>query len=143
MPTIRKEILIDASPEQVWDAVRDVGAVHVRLVPGYTENTLMDGHERTLIFPKGGYTRERIVSIDGEERRMAYAVIEGRMPLLHHHASFQVFQGDQNGTKLVWITDFLPEQLAPEIQARVDRGAIVMKNTIEAEARLADSDKVR
>ena len=31
MASIRKEILVNAPPEQVWDAVRDVGAVHQRL----------------------------------------------------------------------------------------------------------------
>lgn len=138
MPTIRKEILIDASPEQVWDAVSDVGAVHYRLVPGYTESTLMNGHERTLILPNGGMVRELIVSIDEKERRMAYAVKEGRMPLLHHHASFQVLPHGDNGAKLVWITDFLPEHLGTEIQARVNRGAEVMKETIEAEAKGGD-----
>ncbi|MFN0220682.1 MULTISPECIES: SRPBCC family protein [Paenibacillus] len=142
MPTIRKEIWIDASPDQVWDAVRDVGAVHYRLVPGYTENTVMNGHERTLLF-QGGFAREFIVSIDEEERRMAYAVKEGRMPLLHHHATFQVFPNDNNGSKLVWITDFLPEQLAKEIQVRVDRGAEVMKKTIEAEVQKDDLNTAR
>jgi len=143
LPTIRKEILIDASPEQVWDAVRDVGAVHYRLVPGYTENTHMNGHERTLILPQGGFVRELIISIDEGERRMAYAVKEGRMPLLHHHATFQVFPNDKNGSKLVWITDFLPEQLTTEIQARVDRGAEVMKDTIEAEVQRDDFNTAR
>lgn len=95
MPTIHKEILIDASPEQVWDTVSDVGAVHHRLVPGYTKNTLLDGHERTLILPKGGMVRELIVSIDKKERRMAYAVKEERMPLLHHHASAEAKGGDR------------------------------------------------
>lgn len=135
MPTIHKEILIEASPEQVWDAVSDVGVVHHRLVPGYTENTLMNGYERTLLLPKGGVTREFIISINHKERRMAYAVKESHMPLLHHHASFQVFLHGENSTKLVWITDFLPEHLTSEIQARINRGAEVMKETIEAEAK--------
>lgn len=135
MPTFRKETLIDASPEQVWEAVSHVGAVHYRLVPGYTENTLIDGHERTLVLPNGGIVREFIVSIDDQDRRMAYAVKEGRMPLLHHHASLQVLSDGDKGAKLVWITDFLPEHLAPEIQAHINRGAEVMKATIEAEAK--------
>lgn len=135
MPTIRKEILIEATPEHVWDAVSDVGAVHHRLVPGYTEDTIMNGYERTLVLPNGGITREFIVSIDDKERRMAYAVKETRLPLLHHHASFQVFPHGENASKLVWITDFLPEHLAPQIQARIHRGAEVMKETIENEAK--------
>lgn len=94
----------------------------------------MNGHERTLVLPNGGITREVIVSIDDGERRMAYAVKEGRMPLLHHHAVFQVYAHADNRAKLVWTTDFLPEQLAPEIQVRVNRGAEVMKETIESEA---------
>ncbi|TMG96892.1 MAG: SRPBCC family protein, partial [Betaproteobacteria bacterium] len=34
MASIHKEIVIDAPARDVWDAVRDVGAVHRRLVPG-------------------------------------------------------------------------------------------------------------
>ena len=33
MACIHKEIVIEASPEHVWAAVRDVGAVHERLTP--------------------------------------------------------------------------------------------------------------
>ncbi|WP_217593784.1 SRPBCC family protein [Cohnella sp. GbtcB17] len=135
MPTIRKEILIKASPEQVWDAVRDVGAVHRRLVPKYTEDTRMNGHERTLTMLGGAVVREYILSVDDQARRMAYAVIESRTPLLHHHASFQVFPHEDGVARLVWTTDFLPDDLTAEIQARVDRGSQVMKQTIETEAK--------
>jgi hypothetical protein len=34
MASVRHEIVIDASPEHVWDVVSDVGAVHERLLPG-------------------------------------------------------------------------------------------------------------
>lgn len=35
MATIRVERSIEAPPEQVWDALRDWGAIHERLVPGF------------------------------------------------------------------------------------------------------------
>jgi len=35
MASVRKEIVIDASPDDVWAALRDWGAVHQRLVPGF------------------------------------------------------------------------------------------------------------
>ena len=35
MASIRREVHIDARPETVWDALRDVGALHHRLVPGF------------------------------------------------------------------------------------------------------------
>ncbi|OAS17365.1 SRPBCC family protein [Paenibacillus oryzisoli] len=135
MTTIRKEIALNVSPEHVWDAVKDVGAFHLRLVPGYTENTLLEGNVRTLILPNGDSVRELIVAVDDNERRMVFAVKEGRMPLLHHNASFQVFPNETNSSTLVWTTDFLPEELGKMIQDQVDRVSEVMKHTIEAAAK--------
>ena len=34
MASVRKDILIDVRPDDVWAAIRDYGAVH-RLVPGF------------------------------------------------------------------------------------------------------------
>jgi hypothetical protein len=34
MASVYRQIEIDASPELVWDVIRDVGAVHTRLAPG-------------------------------------------------------------------------------------------------------------
>ncbi|MFD0674414.1 SRPBCC family protein [Cohnella sp. GCM10027633] len=132
MPTVRKDTFINVPPEQVWDAVRDVGAFHQRLVPGFTENTLVNGYERTLILADGSSVKELIVSVDDRERRMAFAVKEGRLPLLHHHASFQVFPSDQGGSIFVWTTDFLPAELTEAIQAQADRVSEVIKHTVEA-----------
>ena len=76
--------------------------------------------------------RELIVAIDDERRRLAYAVVAGRMPLAHHHASLQVFADGEHRSRLVWITDALPHERAAEIRVRVERGAEVMKETLEA-----------
>ena len=35
MATIQKEIAIERSEKFVWEAIRDVGAIHKRLVPGF------------------------------------------------------------------------------------------------------------
>jgi len=136
--SIRKETLIEARPEQVRAALRDVGAVHHRLLPGYVVDTQLDGDIRILIFPSGGVVRELIVAIDDDAWRLAYAVIEGRMPLVHHHASFQVFAEGASRSRLVWITDVLPHALAAEIRLRVERGADIMKQTLEEEAARAN-----
>jgi uncharacterized protein YndB with AHSA1/START domain len=136
MSSIHKEITVDAPPEQVWAAVSDVGAVHRRLTPGLVLDTHLAGDVRTLRFPGGAVARELIVAIDNERRRLAYSVVEGRMPLVHHHASFQVFADGVGGTRLVWITDVLPHSLDEEVRVRVERGASVMKQALEAEARV-------
>jgi hypothetical protein len=55
--------------------------------------------------------------------------------LTHHHASFQVIPEGADRCRLVWITDVLPNEMAGEVRARVERGAQVMKQTLEQSAR--------
>lgn len=133
MASIRHEIVIDASPERIWDVLRDVGAVHERLLPGRVTSTRIEGDQRFLTFPDGHVIREWIVAIDDDARRLAYSVVEGaRPPAEHHHASFEVRpEGDRAG-RLIWITDVLPHALAAKIRIRIERGAVEMKQAIEA-----------
>ncbi|AGB23746.1 Polyketide cyclase / dehydrase and lipid transport [Mycobacterium sp. JS623] len=53
MATIRKEGQIHASPEQAWDALRDVGALHTRLAAGFVADTRMEGTARIVTFANG------------------------------------------------------------------------------------------
>ncbi|MFE9323655.1 SRPBCC family protein [Nocardia sp. NPDC052278] len=132
MATIRTEIVIDASPQHIWDVVRDVGAVHKRLLPGRVADTRIQGVERFLTFPDGHIIRELIISIDDETRRMAYSVADGARPSLdYHHASFEVRSEGEHG-RLIWITDVLPDTIAPEIRIRTEYGIKEMKQAIEA-----------
>lgn len=57
MASIRHEIVIDASPEHIWDVLRDVGAVHERLLPGRVMDTRLEGDQRFLTFPDGHVIR--------------------------------------------------------------------------------------
>jgi hypothetical protein len=49
----------------------------------------------------------------------------------HHHASFHVLEEDLDRSRLVWITDLLPDTVAAEVRARVQQGAKEMKRTLE------------
>ncbi|MGJ6963461.1 SRPBCC family protein [Streptosporangium sp. G11] len=143
MASIRTEVVINSSQEKVWAAIRDVGAVHRRLLPDRVADTHIEGDVRTLVFPNGKVIRELIVDVDDTTRRLAYAVVEGAQPALtHHHASFQVLPEESGRTRLVWITDVLPDAHAAEIRVRVERGAADMKRTLEeaeeAEEAVAD-----
>ena len=59
MASIRKEIVIDASAERVWDALSDWGGLHVRLVPGFATDARLDGEDRIVTFFNGSVLRER------------------------------------------------------------------------------------
>jgi carbon monoxide dehydrogenase subunit G len=131
MASIRKEIAIAAPPDEVWAAVRDVGAVHRRLVPGFVTDTRMEEGARIVTFANGMVVRELIVDIDDASRRLAYASVGGRAA--HHNASMQVF-ADAGGSRLVWITDVLPDAFAEPIRANVEHGSEIIKQTLERDA---------
>ena len=128
MPTIYKEFIIDAPPEEVWDAVRDVGAIHRRLVPGLVVDTVLEGESRTVTFANGLVVKERIVTVDDAARRFVYSATGGRAT--HHNASLQVLPETGSRTRLIWITDFLPVDAAEPIGALVERGAQIMQATL-------------
>lgn len=133
MASIRKEIPIAARAEDVWAAVRDVGAVHQRLAPGFVLDTRLDNDARIVTFANGLVARELLVAVDDETRRVAYAVVGGRMT--HHNASMQVFAEGEGRCRLVWIADLLPHDMAGPIGAMVEQGSAVMKQTLERTAR--------
>jgi carbon monoxide dehydrogenase subunit G len=137
MATIRRDILIEAGPDEVWAAVRDVGAVHERLGPGFLTDTRLEGDARVVTFANGMVLRELIVNVDDEARRFVWAAVGGR--LAHHNASMQVLPDGEGRSRLVWIADFLPHQLAADIGALIAQAAAVIKPTLERRARSAET----
>ena len=128
MASIHKEILIDARPEDVWAAIRDVGAIHRRLAPGFVVDTKLEEGARVVTFGNGMVARELIVDVDDEARRVAWSVVGGRMT--HHNASAQVIP-EGAGCRFVWIADLLPHELAPLITTMIEQGMAVIKKTLE------------
>ena len=130
MASILAEILLDASPAEVWDAVRDVGAVHRRLAPGFVSDVTLEGSVRTVTFANGFVLREQIVAIDDDARRVAYTAIGGSAA--HHNASMQVLDGARGGTRLLWHTDILPDEIEPRIRGMVEQGVAAIKEKFGA-----------
>jgi carbon monoxide dehydrogenase subunit G len=106
MASIREEVVVEASPENVWAAVRDVGAIHVRLVRGFVVDCRLEGGARIVTFANGLVVRELIVDVNDDTRRVAWAAVGGS--LTHHNASVQVFAEGAGQSRLVWIADLLP-----------------------------------
>jgi carbon monoxide dehydrogenase subunit G len=129
MASIRRQILVDAPAEGIWAAVRDVGAIHSRLAPGFVVDTKLEDGARIVTFGNGLVARELIVDIDDEAHRLVWAVVGGRMT--HHNASLQVFADGGGPSRVVWIADLLPNELAGYIGGLIDQGMAVMKKTLE------------
>jgi hypothetical protein len=129
MASIRKEIQTVATVDQVWDALRDVGALHTRLVPGFVIDTRLEPGERIVTFGNGMVVREQILDINDDMRRVAWSAIGGA--LTHYNASAQVFANADNRASVVWIADFLPNEAAGQIGQMMEQGMAVMKVTLD------------
>jgi hypothetical protein len=136
MATVQTDIDIDASPALVWDALRDFGALHERLVPGFVVGTRLDDEGARLVtFFNGAVAREVLVGIDDDIRRLAYAVVDSPLGATHHNASAQVVDDGCGGSRFVWTTDVLPDTLAEPTRELMGRGIAVIKETLEAASR--------
>jgi carbon monoxide dehydrogenase subunit G len=130
MATIYKEFIVEADVAQVWDALRDFGAVHTRLAPGFLTGCKLDGTgARIVSFANGLVAREMLVGLDEANRRLAYTVTDGKAS--HHHASAQVFAQGEGRSRFVWITDVLPDTWATYIEPMMAQGGQAMKATLE------------
>lgn len=129
MASIRKEIQVRKSRAFVWDAIRDVGSIHRRLVPGFVVDCRLEGDSRYLTFGDGMTIREIIVDVDDRAFRHSWSA-RGE-PFTHHNASIQVFDEGDGTCRLVWIADLLPDELAGPIAEMIRQGLETMKTTLE------------
>ena len=130
MVSIRREVSIVVPADEAWSALRDVGALHTRLMAGFVTDCRLEGAARIVSFANGMVVRELIVDIDDGTRRLVWAAVGGR--LTHHNASAQVFAEGPRHCRIVWVADLLPNELAPAIAAMIEQGTAAMKRTLEA-----------
>ena len=130
MASIRREVSIEARAEDVWDALRDVGALHQRLAPGFVTDVKMEEGARVVTFGNGMVARELIVDVDDASKRLAWAVVGSSMT--HHNASAQVFAESEGARcRFVWIADFLPAEAARVVAPMMEEGLAVLRRTLE------------
>lgn len=129
MASIRNEIALGTPPDRVWDALRDFHAVHRRVAPGFLTDSKADGEDvRVVTFANGATARETLVSSDDESRRLVYAIMDQRFK--HYSASVQVLAEGQ-GSRVVWLIDLLPNDLAEFVRQMSGQGAAAMKAALE------------
>lgn len=130
MASIHREVVVDVPAARLWDAMRDVGALHTRLVPGFVTDCKWDGQARQLTFANGITAKELIVDVDDQARRVAWSAISER--LTHHNASSQIFDEGPGRCRVVWIADLLPHAMAPAVAGMIEHGLRAMKAAAES-----------
>src|SRR5215475_4434602 len=124
MASIHKDITLAAPADDVWDAVRDFGALHTRLVPGFVLDTKLDGDARIVSFANGNVARELLVDCDEARRRLVYAAISERVK--QHSAAVQVIADGEARCRLLWTVDVLPHEIASYINGQMDLAGAAM-----------------
>jgi Polyketide cyclase / dehydrase and lipid transport len=129
MATVRKDIFTRARPADAWDAVRDIGALHTRLVPGFVIDTKLEPGARVVTFANGMVLREPIVTIDEAAMRLVWTAEGGRTT--HYNGSAQVFAEPDGTARVVWTVDFLPDSLTGALDGMMSAGATAMKTALD------------
>ena len=81
-----------------------------------------------MTFANGTVARELLVDCDELRRRLVYAAVSERVR--QHSASVQVVADGDARSRLIWIVDVLPHEIAPYIGAQMDQAALAMQNTL-------------
>jgi hypothetical protein len=129
MATIRSELTTRAPADDVWAAVRDIGALHTRLVPGFVVDTKLEPGARVVTFVNGVILREPIVTLDDEARRLVWTAEGGRAR--HYNAALQVSSLPDGLTSVVWTADFLPDELHDYFSRAIEAGMAAMQRSLD------------
>jgi hypothetical protein len=129
MATIRSELRTRARPSEVWSAIRDVGALHTRLVPGFVVDTKLEPGARVVTFVNGTVLREPIVTLDDQMRRLVWTHDGGRAQ--HYNGALHVSELGDGTTSVVWTADFLPDDIAGAMAKAIEAGMAAMQQSLD------------
>lgn len=129
MGTIRSELKTAAKASDVWSAIRDIGALHTRLVPGFVVDTKLEPGARVVTFVNGVTLREPIVSLDDEARRLVWTHEGGRAQ--HYNGALEVCELPDGLTSVVWTADFLPDDVQDYFSRAIDAGMAAMQRSLD------------
>ena len=130
MAIIRSEIKTRAPASEVWSAIRDFGALHTRLVPGFVTDTKLEPGARIVTFVNGVTLREPIVTLDDEALRLVWTHEGGRAR--HYNGALQVSELPGGLTSIIWTADFLPDDIGGYMSQAIEAGMAAMQRSLDA-----------
>jgi hypothetical protein len=129
MATVRSDLKTRASASDAWSAIRDIGALHTRLVPGFVTDTKLEPGARIVTFVNGTVLREPIVTLDDEARRLVWTHEGGRAR--HYNGALEVIELADGLTSVVWTADFLPDDLRGYMSQAIEAGMAAMQRSLD------------
>jgi carbon monoxide dehydrogenase subunit G len=127
MGTVRRELRIDRSPDEVWAVVGDPTTIH-EWFPGIDASTV-EGDVRTITLGSGLPLPERIVTVDPLLRRFQYR-IEGGI-FRNHQGTIDVLDLGDGTSLVVYSTDAEPDVMALVIGGATGAALHELKRQLE------------
>jgi hypothetical protein len=112
---VRREIVIDAGVDVVWDIVADA-ARQAEWFPGMVSSQVDDGI-RIIVTAVGGVLVEEILDVDHHARCFEYS-ITGPMHLDHHRGRITVMEAP-DGARVVYEQELQPKALVYVLDAAI------------------------
>ena len=130
MATIRRRTPKPRAPaSDVWSAIRDIGALHTRLVPRLVTDTKLEPGVRVVTFVNGMVMREPIVTLDDEARQARLDRRGGRAAPLQRLAAGLASAGGATGR----VDRRLPARRRRRFLTRaIEAGTGAMKRSLDA-----------
>lgn len=128
MTSIRCEVPIRRPAADTWSMLKCFGDAARLFAPVLTDCAI-DGDVRTVTFANGNAVRERLIGIDDRHRRLCYTVLGDTFD--HHSASIEIVPIDDRTCRLVWISDFLPDERSTLVGPLMEQGCQALVVNVE------------
>lgn len=119
MVSLYREIPLEIDASRAWETLRDSRNL-ARVFAGVLTDVHVEGDLRTVTFTNGLVVQERVVGVDDARMRVAYTVCGTNFE--QHAASMQIVAESGGGCRLVWISDFLPDDRRAMVEPLMDAG---------------------
>ncbi len=126
MSTATAELAMNATPDAVWEVVRDFYGID-GWMPGI-ETCEADGDDR-LIGMMGMTIREHLVKLDEAGKALTYSITDGA-PVESHEATITVHDAD-SGSRVTWDVTATPDDMANLMVGLYQQALDALKNKVE------------
>lgn len=125
---------LEASPDEVWETIRDFGRPE-RYMTGVTEIDVEGegpGAVRTLTLEDGSRVVERLEEVDDEARKLRYVMLESPLPMRDYVGTMQVERREDEGCELQWACRYRPAgATAAEVKSAIQDIFVMGFNGLE------------
>ncbi|MFH5833288.1 SRPBCC family protein [Halalkalibaculum sp. DA3122] len=108
MEKVKVSGTINAPAEEVWKLAGNFNGLDefVEAVASCTTEGSGVGAVRTLILQDGGEVREKLESLDADNRVMTYSIVESPMPIENYTGTIEVKKIDEERSEFTWSSTF-------------------------------------